>query len=93
MRGIEEQMHKFIASDYGDFNPYHLSDEAIHDLKFWEALLPNYNGIPFEFIVRDTNCISITLFTDASGNPDLGFGAWDTTGDYYSIEWKKTILS
>ena len=90
VRGLEYQCNKMIAKNFPRNKKFTLSNESLHDLKFWSILLPQFNGIPFSYIVKDTSNITITLFTDASGSPKKGLGAWDTLGNFFSIAWSKT---
>ena len=92
VRRLEKQTNKLLASGHFKHAPFSLDKEARHDLLFWQILLPNFNGIPFSFIVKRKCDISITLFTDASGAPHKGFGAWDTLGQCFSIPWSNTLL-
>ena len=92
VRSIERQVIHLLDSNYPVFKCYTLDKEAIEDLKAWTQLLPLYNGLPFEYLTRtkfDTNSM---LITDASGNPKLGFGGWDTFGNWFSIPWSKTFF-
>ena len=66
--------------------------ESRHDLEFWKILLPHFNGIPFTYVIKRKEDISITMYSDAAGNPTLGFAAWDTLGRYYVLPWSQTLL-
>ena len=92
VRGLEEQMHKFIALGYPNNKFYTYNDESMHDLYFWAEALNKFNGIPFDYLLKSKDKIDNFLFSDASANPNLGFGIWDTLGNWCAIKWNKTKL-
>ena len=93
VRQLELQIVSLQASDYPSRKFYTYTDGALNDLRFWKILLPKFNGIPFNYVVQSKGTFDLSLFTDASGNPELGFGAWDTFGNFCLINWSTTILN
>lgn len=92
VRGLEYQNNQMIKKGFSNFKYYSLDNEAYHDLLYWRQILPKYNSIPFSYLLRKEKDIDITLFTDASGSPKLGYGAWDTAGNWFAIPWSTTCL-
>ena len=92
VRGMEYQTNLMISLNYGRKRCFTLSLEARHDLEFWKILLPHFNGIPFTYVIKRKEDISITMFSDAAGNPNLGFAAWDTLGRFFVLPWNQTLL-
>ena len=92
VRSFEEQVTKLLAIEFPTYKPYTHNKQSIEDLKCWTRLLPMYNGLPIEYLTRSKIDVKNILFTDASGNKKLGFGAWDSYGNWCSTPWSLTLL-
>ena len=92
VRQIEEQFHALLRKNYDVHKFFTLSKASIHNLLFWEQLLPNMNAIPFKYINLGKEDIEGYLFTDAAAAKNKGFGAWDTYGNNFSVPWSNTLL-
>ena len=92
VRALEEQMNSLKSSGYGIHKHFSLNNTGFHELLFWAEALKAFNGVKFSYLLKFNAKITVTLFTDASANPELGCGGWDTLGNWFAIPWSNTLL-
>ena len=68
-----------------------ISNVAKADLTMWLHFLNHWNGVSFFIDKRLYNANDIELFTDASGNENLGFGGY-FQGSWFYGGWPKDIM-
>ena len=65
-----------------------ITSEAKKDLNWWKNILSSpFVSIPLEWLDKDASDADIHVWSDASGNAQLGFGAYCSLGHYFHIRW------
>ena len=78
-RTFTQSLFSFIAKHPGHYRQAKLNRDLEADLKWWNELLPQFNGVR---LLDDRNRVSVSLWTDAS---DEGLGAFYKTSSQESF--------
>lgn len=85
-RAFLRRLYDLIAQVKEPFYRIRLGQELKSDIRMWLQFLVNFNGqcfFPEKYWISND---SINLFTDSSGNPSLGCGAYNN-GRWAQMQW------
>ena len=71
-------------------SPFRLNETEKSNLNWWlHALCTFREGVDIEFLVKNPSDADIHVYTDASGNTELGFGGFSTENVFFQHKWSE----